>query len=85
MTGDFDNWTKSIKLDKVGTGFEKTVEIKDASQKIYYKVGLCARQGIQLPGGFSFLPSLSLSHPSTIAVCKTARPPPCQPLIFPLV
>lgn len=38
MTGTFDNWTKSEKLDKVGDSFEKTVILPDATQKIYYKV-----------------------------------------------
>ncbi|KZL65014.1 hypothetical protein CI238_04654 [Colletotrichum incanum] len=37
VTGTFDNWTKSEKLDKVGNSFEKTVVLPDASQKIYYK------------------------------------------------
>ncbi|KZL76669.1 carbohydrate-binding module family 48 protein [Colletotrichum tofieldiae] len=37
VTGTFDNWTKSEKLDKVGNSFEKTVTLPDASQKIYYK------------------------------------------------
>ncbi|EFQ28248.1 hypothetical protein CGRA01v4_11862 [Colletotrichum graminicola] len=37
VTGTFDNWTKSEKLDKVGNSFEKTVSLPDASQKIYYK------------------------------------------------
>ncbi|KAH8670799.1 hypothetical protein BX600DRAFT_509547 [Xylariales sp. PMI_506] len=37
VTGTFDNWTKSEKLDKVGEHFEKDVTLKDASQKIYYK------------------------------------------------
>ncbi|KAK1992297.1 hypothetical protein LX36DRAFT_662564 [Colletotrichum falcatum] len=38
VTGTFDNWTKSEKLEKVGNSFEKTVTLPDASQKIYYKV-----------------------------------------------
>jgi len=37
VTGTFDNWTKSVKLEKEGSLFQKTVELKDASQKIYYK------------------------------------------------
>ncbi|KAK2019064.1 hypothetical protein LZ32DRAFT_653248 [Colletotrichum eremochloae] len=37
VTGTFDNWTKSEKLEKVGDSFEKTVTLPDASQKIYYK------------------------------------------------
>lgn len=38
MTGTFDNWTKSVKLDKVGDRFEKTVILPDTSTKVYYKV-----------------------------------------------
>ncbi|OHE91990.1 hypothetical protein CORC01_12726 [Colletotrichum orchidophilum] len=37
VTGTFDNWTKSEKLEKVGSSFEKTVTLADASEKIYYK------------------------------------------------
>jgi hypothetical protein len=42
VTGTFDNWTKSIQLEKKGDVFEKTVDLKDASSKIYYKVRLSA-------------------------------------------
>ncbi|KAM0512442.1 hypothetical protein ACHAPE_008892 [Trichoderma viride] len=37
VTGTFDNWTKSEQLPKVGDVFQKSVFLKDASQKIYYK------------------------------------------------
>ncbi|OAA53010.1 hypothetical protein ISF_09073 [Cordyceps fumosorosea ARSEF 2679] len=37
VTGTFDNWTKSVKLDKRGTIFEKTVSLKIPSDKVYYK------------------------------------------------
>ncbi|KAL2205626.1 hypothetical protein CC79DRAFT_1275840 [Sarocladium strictum] len=37
VTGTFDNWTKSVQLEKKGDVFEKTVDLKDASSKIYYK------------------------------------------------
>ncbi|KAH6899639.1 hypothetical protein B0T10DRAFT_468263 [Thelonectria olida] len=37
VTGTFDDWTKSVKLDKIGDVFQKTVELPDASRKIYYK------------------------------------------------
>ncbi|KAH8169477.1 glycogen recognition site of AMP-activated protein kinase domain-containing protein [Sarocladium implicatum] len=37
VTGTFDNWTKSVQLEKKGDIFEKTVDLKDASTKIYYK------------------------------------------------
>lgn len=38
MTGTFDDWTKSVKLEKTADVFSKTVDLKDASSKIYYKV-----------------------------------------------
>ena len=38
VTGTFDSWTKSVQLEKKGDVFEKTVDLKDASSKIYYKV-----------------------------------------------
>ena len=41
MTGTFDDWSKSVQLEKVGDVFQKTVELKDASKKIYYKVRIC--------------------------------------------
>lgn len=37
VTGTFDNWTKSEQLVKEGDVFQKTVALKDASQKIYFK------------------------------------------------
>ncbi|KAH7149713.1 hypothetical protein B0J13DRAFT_584156 [Dactylonectria estremocensis] len=37
VTGTFDGWTKSVKLQKDGDVFQKSVELKDASEKIYYK------------------------------------------------
>ena len=39
VTGTFDSWANSEALDRVGDGFEKTVRIDGASDKIYYKVG----------------------------------------------
>jgi hypothetical protein len=42
VTGTFDDWKKTEKLDKVDGRYEKLVKLSDASQKIYYKVrGLC--------------------------------------------
>ncbi|KAL0942265.1 uncharacterized protein CTRU02_200151 [Colletotrichum truncatum] len=38
VTGTFDNWTKSERLDKVGDSFEKTVTLPETEGKIYYKV-----------------------------------------------
>ncbi|KAJ9156155.1 Signal transduction protein MDG1 [Pleurostoma richardsiae] len=37
VTGTFDNWAKTEKLEKAGDIFEKTVTLPDASEKIYYK------------------------------------------------
>lgn len=43
MTGTFDNWTKSVKLEKQGSVFQKTVDLKEPAGKIYYKV--CSNLG----------------------------------------
>lgn len=38
MTGTFDNWGKTVQLDKKdGTLFEKHVQLPEAGEKIYYK------------------------------------------------
>lgn len=37
MTGTFDNWAKSEKLDRVGEGFEKTIHLSRVDDKILYK------------------------------------------------
>ncbi|GAB1316233.1 Cruciform DNA binding protein [Madurella fahalii] len=37
VTGTFDNWSKSEKLEKVGQVFQKTVALPDDSNPIYYK------------------------------------------------
>ena len=39
MTGTFDDWAKSVKLDKEGGGFAKRVELP-LNQNISYKVGI---------------------------------------------
>ena len=38
VTGTFDDWAKSVKLEKKGDGFEKKVDLPASGQKIYYKV-----------------------------------------------
>lgn len=39
MTGTFDDWAKSVKLErKAGTLHEKHVELPSTDEKIYYKV-----------------------------------------------
>ncbi|KAI1389726.1 carbohydrate-binding module family 48 protein [Hypoxylon trugodes] len=37
VTGTFDDWKKTEKLDKVGEHFEKAVTVPDATKKIFYK------------------------------------------------
>ncbi|PHH67406.1 hypothetical protein CDD81_15 [Ophiocordyceps australis] len=37
VTGTFDDWSKSVKLEKHNGVFQKTVHLEDVSQKIYYK------------------------------------------------
>lgn len=38
MTGNFDDWGKSVRLDRKGDAFEKTVELPFADEKVLYKV-----------------------------------------------
>lgn len=38
VTGTFDDWKKSTKLDKVGSAHEKTVELPKSDDKVWYKV-----------------------------------------------
>lgn len=38
VTGTFDEWKKTVQLDKVGDNFEKTVTLPETTEKIYYKV-----------------------------------------------
>ena len=38
VTGTFDNWSKSVELKKVDTGFEKLVSLPPTTEKILYKV-----------------------------------------------
>jgi hypothetical protein len=38
VTGTFDDWSKSEKLEKVGDIFVKDVTLSSADEKIYYKV-----------------------------------------------
>ena len=38
MTGTFDDWGKTQKLEKVGSHFEKNVKLSKINEKIYYKV-----------------------------------------------
>lgn len=38
VTGTFDDWKKSEKLEKVGDIFKKDVTLSSADEKIYYKV-----------------------------------------------
>jgi hypothetical protein len=53
VTGTFDNWSKSEKMEKVGDAFEKSVDLPDTSEKIYYKVGTRLSQ---LPASIRFFP-----------------------------
>ncbi|KAK5999676.1 hypothetical protein QM012_005333 [Aureobasidium pullulans] len=37
VTGDFDNWSKSVKLDKTGDSFRKTITLPGEESRIHYK------------------------------------------------
>ena len=38
VTGTFDDWAKSVKLENKGEHFEKLVELPLSNEKIFYKV-----------------------------------------------
>lgn len=39
VTGTFDDWGKTVKLDRHGDhGFEKNVSLAEANDKLHYKV-----------------------------------------------
>ncbi|KAF5719520.1 5 AMP-activated kinase subunit beta-2 [Fusarium globosum] len=49
VTGTFDNWTKSVQLEKEGNVFSKTVDLKEPEGKIYYKVRQRQRASTAIP------------------------------------
>jgi len=38
VTGTFDDWAKSVKLDKKGSYHEKLVQLPRADERVFYKV-----------------------------------------------
>lgn len=38
VTGTFDDWGKTVKLEKIGDVFEKEVDLPEADGKVHYKV-----------------------------------------------
>lgn len=38
VTGTFDDWARSVKLEKKSNRFEKVVKLPSANEKIFYKV-----------------------------------------------
>lgn len=38
MTGTFDDWAKSVKLEKKGDRFEKLLDLPQTEEKTFYKV-----------------------------------------------
>ena len=49
MTGTFDDWAKSEKLEKKGDYFEKLVELPLSKEKIYYKVRSFTASQVESP------------------------------------
>ena len=61
VTGTFDDWSKSEKLDKTGDHFAKEVTLPSADEKIYYKV----RDGMNAYLSSSHNPTPSSTHAHT--------------------
>jgi hypothetical protein len=57
VTGTFDNWTKSVRLEKEGDVFSKTVDLKEPEGKIYYKVRQRQRATSRNANNYSPFPS----------------------------
>jgi len=64
VTGTFDDWSKSEKLDRVGDGFSKNVTLSSADEKIYYKVSPVA-----FPSGAARSCSGIMDHAIQVAIC----------------
>lgn len=65
VTGTFDNWSKSEKMEKKGDAFVKDVELPDTSEKIYYKVGAVTCLNCLRPSAsFTTPPPLPIDAPS---------------------
>ncbi|KAM5512742.1 hypothetical protein FOXYSP1_07542 [Fusarium oxysporum f. sp. phaseoli] len=63
VTGTFDNWTKSVQLEKEGNVFSKTVDLKEPEGKIYYKVRQRQRASTRNPNSISpFQNSIRIWH-----------------------
>lgn len=43
VTGSFDDWGKTVKLDRSGDVFTKEVQLPSADDKVHYKVGSALR------------------------------------------
>lgn len=43
VTGTFDNWAKTERLEQTGTRFQKTVSLPNSEDKILYKVRLVTK------------------------------------------
>lgn len=68
VTGTFDGWKKTEKLNKVGNHFEKLVKLDDVSQKIDYKV----RRPTSIPlYSTSYVRRLRISRPSRPSQYRT--------------
>lgn len=78
VTGTFDNWSKSEKMAKVGDSFEKSVELPDTSEKIYYKVGAASHfvsfclNHLRLSACFAPTSPLTMPGPAPRSPCAIA-------------
>jgi len=45
VTGTFDNWSQSVRLDRTATAHEKEVQLPKTDEKILYKVRAVGRLG----------------------------------------
>lgn len=71
MTGTFDDWAKSVKLDRTAKGFEKYVDLPSAEEKVIYKVSMASSQFFVLVGTEDFGKMSARTPPASKAPKKT--------------
>ena len=67
VTGTFDDWAKSIKLENKGAHFEKVVELPLSNEKIFYKVRY-PQPHLSNTRRSSYFAMLEMSYSNTIPI-----------------
>lgn len=65
VTGTFDNWEKTVQLERKGNGFEKEVYLPNISEKIQYKVRWLCILDVSLSLSFPSVPLVTHFSPKS--------------------